>query len=51
VKLVTAPGAIKTDNPNTNAEIKSVMVLFNSTGSADPIAMQVRINANGRPDE
>ena len=50
VKFVTAPGAIKTDNPNIKAEIKSVIVLLNNMGRADPIAIHVRIRANGRPD-
>ena len=50
VKLVTAPGAIKTDNPNTKAESRSVNVLFTKTGSADPVAIHVKIKANGMPE-
>ena len=50
VKLVTALGAMKTDRPNTTAEISNDRVPGQITGIAEPMAMQLRIIAKGRPE-
>lgn len=50
VKLVTAPGAMNTEWPNTTAEMSSADPLGNTTGRADPVAISVEISVNGKPD-
>ena len=48
--MVTALGAINTDNPNITADISSEVLPGQSTGRADPVAIPVKINAKGMPD-
>ncbi len=48
--MVTALGAIKTERPKIIAASNKEKFPGNSTGSADPKAMQVKIKANGRPE-
>ena len=50
IKLVIAPGAMKTQSPNTTAEITTAPPAGRTSGSADPIAMPVRIIAKGLPE-
>ena len=50
VKLVTALGAMKTERPKTTAEISNDRLPGQSTGRAEPSAMQLRIIARGTPD-
>ena len=41
---------MKTDRPNTTADTSNTGPLGSTTGSAEPMAMQVRIKAKGRPE-
>jgi hypothetical protein len=49
VKLVTAPGAMKTEAPNTTADRISPAGPGHSTGSAEPAAMPPSTSASGTP--
>ena len=48
--MVMALGAIKTERPKIIAASNKEIFPGNTTGSADPKEMQVKIMANGRPE-